>query len=222
MKESLRIWGDSLLMGIVFDELRNRYTILKDNCIRKLKDMVLFPVENYARMGCTAAQALEQVENKPPAGGGLALIEFGGNDCDMDWPAVAANPKADHQSKTPPARFAVQLESLVARTRAAGMQPMLAVPTPLHAPRYFDWVTRGLDPSAVLSYLGDVQRIYRWQELYAFAVMRIAAKLSCAVLDFRTPFLEGKHYENLLCVDGIHPNAAGHALMLETLKAALC
>jgi len=39
--------------------------------------------------------------------------------------------------------------------------------------------------------------------------------------ELRTPFLERKHYENLLCVDGIHPNTAGHALMLETMKAAL-
>ncbi|MCL1854105.1 MAG: SGNH/GDSL hydrolase family protein [Clostridia bacterium] len=222
MRERIRIWGDSLLKGVVFDELRNRYTILKDNCISKLKGMLPFPVENYSRMGCTAAQALDLVKNEPLTGGGLALIEFGGNDCDMDWPAVAANPKADHQPKTPPARFAAQLEDLVARTRAAGMEPMLAVPTPLFAPRYFNWVTRGLDSAAVLAFLGDVQRIYRWQELYAFAALRTAAALNCSILDLRTPFLERKHYENLLCIDGIHPNADGHALMLETIKTALC
>jgi hypothetical protein len=140
----------------------------------------------------------------------------------MDWPAVAANPAADHQPKTPHVQFTAQLEDLVARTRAAGMRPMLAVPTPLFAQRYFDWVTRGLSRDAVLDFLGDVQRIYRWQELYALGVLRTAVKLNCPALDLRTPFLERRHYEDLLCVDGIHPNAQGHAVMLETMKAALC
>jgi lysophospholipase L1-like esterase len=222
MKEILQVWGDSLLKGVVFDELRNRYAILKDNCISTLKGLLPFPVENNARMGCTAADALAMVESQPLEAGGLALIEFGGNDCDMDWASIAADPAGDHQPKTPLVQFNAQLENLVARTRKAGMQPMLAVPTPLHATRYFDWVTRGLDKAAVLSFLGDVQRIYRWQEAYALAVLGTAARLNCPALDLRTPFLERRGYEDLLCVDGIHPNAKGHTLMLETLKLALC
>ena len=222
MKERLRIWGDSVLMGIVFDESLNRYTILKDNCISKLKSMLAFPVENHASMGCTATKALRTVESKPLTGGGLALIEFGNNDCDMDWATVAGDPEADHLPKTPPTQFGGQLEALTIHIRDAGMQPILVVPPPLFAPRYFDWVTRGLDSAAVMVFLGDVQRIYRWQELYAVAVLRTAVKLNCQVLDIRTPFLECKYYENLLCIDGIHPNAAGHALMLETMKAVLC
>jgi hypothetical protein len=98
------------------------------------------------------------------------------------------------------------------------MRTILAVPTPLHAPRYLDWVTQGLNKAAVLSFLSDVQRIYRWQELYAVAVLRTAAKLNCLVLDLRTPFLELKNYESLLCIDGIHPNITGHDLMFETMK----
>jgi len=222
MIKGLRIWGDSLLKGIVFDELRNRYTILKENCISTFKAMAPFPVENNSCMGCTTAQALDLMKCEPLANGEIALIEFGGNDCDMDWAAVAADPEADHQPKTPPKQFTTHLEALVTRIRAIGMQPILAVPTPLYAPRYFDWVTSKLDSAAVLAFLGDAQRIYRWQELYAFAVLRTAVKLNCPALDLRTPFLERKHYENLLCIDGIHPNAAGHALMLETLTYSLC
>lgn len=222
MNESLQIWGDSLFVGIIFDDLRNRYAILKDNCVSKLKELLPFPVENHSRMGCTIAQALALVDSTIRAGNGSALIEFGGNDCAMDWAAVAADPEADHQPKTQPTQFTAQLEELVMRMRTAGLQPILAVPTPLFAPRYFDWVTKQLDRVAVLAFLGDVQRIYRWQELYAIAVLNTAAKLNCPALDLRTPFLEQKHYENFLCIDGIHPNAAGHALMLESLKATLC
>ena len=222
MAESLQIWGDSLLMGIVYDEARNAYTVYRESCINALKGIAPFPVKNHSQMGCTAAQALRKIKNEPPTGGGHALIEFGGNDCNMDWAAVAANPDADHQPKTPPAQFAAELEELIARLRAAGMQPMLAVPTPLHAVRYFEWVTRGLDSAAVLSFLGDMHRVYRWQELYAATVLRIAAKENCPIVDLRSPFLERMNYENLICIDGMHPNAAGHALMFEAIKAALC
>jgi len=222
MTESLQIWGDSLLMGIVYDEQRNAYTVYKESCINALKSVASFPVKNHSQMGCTAAQALRKIKNDPPTGGGVALIEFGGNDCNMEWAAVAANPVAVHQPKTPPAQFAAELEEIVGLVRAAGMQPMLAVPTPLHTARYFDWITKGLDSSAVLSFLGDMHRVYRWQELYAVTVLRIAAKQNCPVVDLRSPFLERDHYEDLLCIDGMHPNAAGHALMFETIRAALC
>lgn len=222
MWEHLQIWGDSLLKGVVFDELRNRYLILRDNCVQQLMALLPCPVENNSRMGCTAPEGLKMLNAGGMKAGGLALIEFGGNDCDMDWAAVAADPTLDHQPKTTPEVFAQMLEQCVARARQAGMEPMLAVPTPLHAQRYFNWVTRGLDRSAVLSFLGDVERIYRWQEHYAMRVCVTASKLGCPLLDLRAPFLAMKGYERLLCIDGIHPNAEGHAVMLGTMKAALC
>jgi lysophospholipase L1-like esterase len=222
MAEGIQIWGDSLLMGVVYDEARSTYTLYRENCINALKGIAPFPVKNHSQMGGTAAQALRKIKNEPPTSGGMALIEFGGNDCNMDWAAVAANPVATHKPKTPPAQFAAELEELITCVRAIGMQPMLVVPTPLHAAQYFEWVTKGLDSAAVLSFLGDMHRVYRWQELYAVTVLRIAAKQNCPVVDLRSPFLERDHYEELLCIDGMHPNAAGHALMFETLKAALC
>jgi len=222
MWEHLQIWGDSLMKGVVFDELRNRYQILRDNCVQQLKALLPFPVENNARMGCTAPEGLEILQAGEKRAGGLALIEFGGNDCDMDWAAVSADPAADHQPKTAPEVFTQKLEQCVALVRQAGMQPMLAVPTPLHAQRYFDWVTKGLDRAAVLHFLGDVERIYRWQERYALMVCNLASRLGCPLLNLRDAFLAVKGYERLLCIDGVHPNADGHALMLETMRDALC
>lgn len=221
MLQHLQIWGDSLLKGVVFDELRNRYQILRGNCVQRLAALLPCPVENNALMGCTAPQGLELLRACEAQPGGVAIIEFGGNDCDLDWAAVAADPEADHQPKTPPEEFESKLEECVERARQAGMQPMLAVPTPLHAQRYFDWVTKGLDRGAVLRFLGDVERIYRWQERYALLVCRAASKLGCPLIDLRSAFLAVKGYERLLCVDGIHPNEEGHALMLETMRAAL-
>ncbi|MDR3052216.1 MAG: SGNH/GDSL hydrolase family protein [Oscillospiraceae bacterium] len=222
MWKQLQIWGDSLLKGVVFDEARNRYQILRGNCVAQLKALLPYPVENNARMGCTAPEGFELLQAGETQPGGLALLEFGGNDCNLDWAAAAADPTKDHQPKTPPEVFTRTLEQCVEQVRRAGMQPMLAVPPPLHARRYFDWVTRGLDSAAVLRFLGDIEHIYRWQERYALMVCTMASKLCCPLLNLRGAFLADKGYERLLCIDGIHPNALGHALMLDAMKAVLC
>ena len=218
--EKLQIWGDSILKGVVFDEARNRYAILRENCVAQLAALLPCTVENHARMGCTAPQAMELLLPEALSPCGLALIEYGSNDCAIDWPAVAAQPDADHQPQTPLADFARLLTQLVSRVREAGMQAMLAVPPPLHAQRYFDWVTRDLNREAVLAFLGGTHRIYRWQELYAQTVFMVASRLQCPVLNLREAFLDVRAYEDLLCVDGMHPNARGHQVMLDVLKAA--
>lgn len=220
MWKQLHIWGDSLLMGVGFDELQNRYAILRGHCVQQLKTILPYPVENHALMGCTVSKGYEMLSASKLQPGGLVLIEFGGNDCALDWAAVAADPSKDHQPKTPLDVFTQILEQCVAKIRQADMQPMLAIPTPLHAQRFFDWVTQKLDRAAVLSFLGDIERIYRWQELYALLVCTTASKLNCPLLDLRNPFLAVKGYERLLCIDGMHPNIAGHALMLEAMKSA--
>lgn len=218
---SLHVLGDSILKGVVFDDLRSRYVILRDNCITALSKLLPVPTVNHARMGQTAPEAERALEPDDLAPGGLALIEFGGNDCDMPWKEIASHPDREYQAKTPLPQFVAALERLVCRVRSAGMFATLVIPTPLDADRYFRWISRNLNPSAILSYLGDVQRIYRWQERYANAVAETAAKLQCPLINLRKAFLEHPRFCDLLCVDGIHPNARGHEIMLSTLEASL-
>lgn len=218
---SLHIWGDSIFKGVFFDQTRNRYAILRDNCIQRLSSLLSVPIFNHARMGCTAPEAEAALCDEELTPGGLAIIEFGNNDCDMDWPAVAADPNLDHQAKTPMIHFMATLDTLVARVREAGMQPALVIASPLHAQRYFQWVTRQLDKASVLDFLGDVERIYRWHEYYAAAVSDTAERLGCPLINLRKAFISHPRYDTLLCVDGIHPNAQGHELMHETLSTQL-
>ncbi len=219
--DSVHIFGDSILKGISFDEERGRYAILRGNCVSRLAECLPVPVVNHARMGLTAPKAEAEMRGGDLVPGGLALIEFGGNDCDMPWADIAANPDGQYAPQVPLDAFAASLARMARRVMGAGMRAALVVPTPMDAARYFDWVTRGLDKDAVLRYVGDVHHLYRWQECYACAVVDVAAELGCPALNLRRAFLEEMRLEPLLCADGIHPSAAGHRVMFGFLAGVL-
>lgn len=218
---NISLWGDSIGKGVIYDEVRGRYAILRENCVNLLSKKLNCAIENHAVMGATASQGVERMRDDFLHEGGLAVIEFGGNDCDMPWKDIAAAPDKEYQPRATIEEFTASLNTLVSRVRGAGMEAMLVTPPPLDAERYFSWVSRGLDAGAILSWLGDVQHIYRWQERYAVAVRDVAAKAGCRLLDLRDAFLDVKSISDYFCVDGIHPNARGHELLAQTVEHRL-
>ena len=187
---SISLWGDSIGKGVVFDEARGRYVILKENCVALLGRLLGEPIENHAMMGCTARKAAERMTDSQLTPGGIAILEFGGNDCDMPWREISQTPEENHQPNTTVEEFRRILSALVDRVRRGGMEPLLITPPPLIAERYFKWVTRNLDGEAVLRWLGDIQHMYRWQERYAAAVRDVALQKGARLIDLRDAFLE--------------------------------
>lgn len=217
----LSIWGDSIAKGVVFDEQRGRYAVCRDNCVSRLSRDAGVDVENFSVMGNTTEQGLRRMEGQPLKPGNLAVIEFGGNDCDLDWAAACEHPEVEQRGRVPLEAFGENLRAMVRRVRDGGMIPALVTPPPLVAQRYFDWVSRKLDKARILSYLGDVEHIYRWQERYALMIRRVAARENAMLLDVRDWFLSQARFTDLMCVDGIHPNARGHELLFERLSGLL-
>ncbi len=218
--ETIRVWGDSILKGIVFDPARKRYTIIKDNALSLLSEKVMTPILNFSRMGATAPEALRAMREKvaeTSLENQIVVFELGGNDCDFDWKAVADAPEAEHQPKTPVDVFAGVLREFVAFVSQAGGTPVLCTLPPIDCKRYFAWITRdGLSRERILRFLGAPERIYRWQEYYSTVALRVAAKTNSLCLPLREAFLERVRGEDVLCEDGIHPNALGHRIIAET------
>lgn len=213
--QGVSVWGDSIGRGVVFDEQRGRYTILRENCVKRLSSQAPVPFDNRAVMGNTTEDCLNAMDGSYLREGWAAVIEFGGNDCDMPWAGVSADPTARHEAKVPPDRFRAGLARLVERARCAGMRPVLVVPPPLDAERYFSYVTRVLNAGAILTFLHDVQEIFRWQAGYAEIVREAAYALGVYLLDIRSAFSAKAAIGDYLCPDGIHPNARGHELMYQ-------
>ena len=217
MSKKVVILGDSIARGIVFNEEKNRYTRLEDDCVSRIAEMSSdLEIRNLASMGRTCADALAVLESTDIRSGDYVVVEYGGNDSDMQWKQIADSPDTRHEARVPLPLFTQSIAALVERIRAKGAVPVLTTPLPVDAERYFSWITRSLDPSAVLRWLGDVQHIYRWQERYANAVRKIASVKSVALIDMRDAFLSCDNFADLLCSDGIHPNRNGHDVLYRT------
>ena len=215
------VWGDSILKGIILDELDGRYKVLKNNSVNSFAEITGCSLKNNAYFVMTSTKALNRItssiEKQPLDENDIVILEFGGNDCDFNWSEVSASPESDHQPKTTIAAFKDSLQNMITVFKEKGVNPILMNLPPLEPERYFNWLSRGLNKDNILKFFGDVSRIYRWQEAYNNAVEWVAMQNSCRFIDVRERFLVSPNYSSQFCFDGIHPNEKGHKKILESL-----
>ena len=214
--KTIVLWGDSIGKGVIYSEERNRYCLAKDRCTNLLR-LAGLSIECNARMGATITEGYRQYLDTEARPGSIAVIEFGGNDCDPDWDAIDSNPEIFHDGKTPIVLFRSTLAQFITEARVRQQEPVAVIPPPLESERYYRWICQGRNAEHILRYLTDVHHIYRWQERYANAVREVAQALNCPVLDLRAPFLDSRDFPALMCRDGIHPNEEGHRLMANAI-----
>lgn len=217
--EKLCIWGDSIARGLMYDNENQKYTLCRDTFERALRAIGV-SVRNYAKPGCTSDAALDIFKRSELTENSVAAIEFGGNDSDLVWSEVSEKPETEHAALVSLEKFKQNISNMVLGARNAGMRPVVVTPLPVVAERYFKWVSKQLNENAILKYLGSAQYIYRWQERYAYAAMEAARAVDCPIFDLRGLFLGRKDFADLMCIDGIHPNPAGYALISEAVTGA--
>ena len=214
------IWGDSIMKGVILDESNGKYRIPEDNYVDNFARLSGCNIENHASFGMTTTKALgriiHSVEKTPPEQADIVLLEYGGNDCDYRWNEVSAAPEANHLPKTPLDVFSETLQNIIGIFKKYCITPVFMNLPPIEPKRYFDWITRGLNAGNILKWLGDVNKIYRWQELYNNIASEVAHRNGCPIVDVRKKFLETRDYPALFCSDGIHPNALGQKRILDT------
>ncbi len=220
---NITLYGDSILKGVLLEH--GRYTINRQWEKRIAAEHGL-EIRNSAHFGSTLGKALALIRRdcgKEYGADELAVLEFGGNDCDYDWAAIAADPAGSFACKTPPSLFREQYREAVELIRRSGRQPVVLTLPPIHSLRYLGFICRdGLSRENILRWLGDVDAIYRWQAMYSRMAEQTARETGAALVDLRGAFLrDGRSPEELLCLDGIHPSRAGQELMYETLSAAI-
>ncbi len=215
----LIVWGDSIAKGVTFNSVTNRLALLRDSGVRLMANLLGLDLINHAKLGCTLPAGLSIIKRdlEQQSCAETALIEFGGNDCDFRWDEVAADPTGAHQPNTPLPLFESSLCQLVQSVREHGVSPVLVTLPPIDDERYFSTISRGRDAENILQFLHSPRRIYTWHERYSLAVGRVAARLSCPLVELREAFLSTWDYRDYISDDGIHPNAKGQQLISEAL-----
>lgn len=218
------IWGDSLAKGVIYDAARERYAIAKSPAAEIVAEETGIEVVNHARMGMTVTDGLEVVRRDLARGmqADVAIIEFGGNDCDFNWAEISRTPDALHLPKTPADEFEARLREIIGLARDASMTPCLLTLPPINADEYFDFISRGgLNRENILHWLGDKNHIYRFHERYSNIIARVAQSCGCALLDIRSAFLNEWNAMQMLCRDGIHPTPDGQKLIGRAIVQAI-
>ncbi len=221
---SLYILGDSIAKGIVQKGDEGRYQVLHENNLAACLGAWAGEVVNQAHMGYTLARGVAQIERLLQRGVDIdyMLLAYGGNDCDFCWQEVAAKPSAEHQPKTRLADFITLYKQLVKTLRLHKIVPIVLNLPPLHARRYLQHLgQRGFDVDKIQSWLGDIERIYRYQEYYSHAIEMMAMEEKVDLVDLRSAFLQAENFPALLGADGIHPTIEGYHLMAKTILEQL-
>jgi len=214
--ENIMIFGDSIMKGVVLSENDSRYRISSGLGIDSLAQRFGLSIANHSRFGCTLEKGMgvlrRTVEKTPDCG--AIILEYGGNDCDFDWAQIAAEPEREHFPNTTLDRFTELYAGVIEYLREQGIAPVLTTLPPLCSERYLSWICRsGLSRESILSWLGDVDAIYRYQENYSNAVAKLAQTFNTALIDLRGAFLAENRLEDFYCTDGIHPNENGQRLI---------
>lgn len=221
--KNIAVWGDSLLKGIVYDETDGKYRPLKKCSVNLFSKLFSIPVKNNSRFGCTAPKALESLKRSLEQGLEVdaVLLEFGGNDCDYNWVEVSQAPEAEHSPHTPLQDFIATMEKMADLLQKKGIRPFFMNLPPIDAQRYFTWISHlpGVDGERVLRWLGQKDMIYRQQERYSRAIDRMAYSIGVPLIDVRDRFLREHHYQDYLCIDGIHLNERGQAVLGEVFSS---
>ncbi|WP_027398240.1 SGNH/GDSL hydrolase family protein [Anaerovorax odorimutans] len=217
----ISVVGDSILKGVIYDEVAGRYKFLKQSAVSAFEKINQIAVINYSKFGSTVSKGMEKLNKfivKGTDDSEVVLIEFGGNDCDFDWDKIFLNPFQNHYPNTSYSKFIETISDMIESVLSVGKTPVLMNLPPIDADRYFNWIVKGDENKAelLLKFLGDKNFIYRHQELYSRAIEHIAKIKDIYVINVRDKFLSIPRYSDYLCADGIHPNEKGQ----EVIKTA--
>ena len=218
--KSLIIFGDSIAKGVTYQD--GRYHLCQGHNFDMLSALGI-TVENFSKMGACTDTGLAIAQKRLPAcpEGSTVLLSFGGNDCDYDWQAISDRPKDLHEPKIPAQQFLENYRQLVRMAKDAGAQVLMTSLAPIDAHRYMQHISTGRSYENILSWLGDIDRLSRWQEYYSDLACRLARELGVELLDLRTEFLKSPVFPSLISCDGIHPTQTGHDLVHSCVAQAL-
>ena len=212
----ITVFGDSIGKGINTDS--GKIEVMADNAVGLFEKEFNINVDNRSVYGQSLKRIVERglvdryIENIDRSQKNVVVIELGGNDADFNWRQVAENPDVYHGPQTDVKQFSKFYGETIKKLNGAGVKVVVCTIVPIDSERFFNRVIGGLtDKNRVLEFFkGDFNTIHRHQEMFNNEILKNAYSTGSLVIDLRKEFLDTNDFENLMCYDGIHPNAQGH------------
>ena len=211
--------GDSILKGAVTGTASGHlFDIIEDSSLNLAQKALGFEMDNQSVFGNTIAKGQRKLNKMLERGeaADFCIVEFCGNDSDYDWALVSENPQENHLQRTPPSDFIRIYSEMIKSLREHKITPVIMISPALVADRWFNHITKGHNADNILSFLGgDREKPYKNQKEYDDALLEFAKKNSVQYVNMRTAMEESGRFEDLMCLDGIHPNEEGYRFMAD-------
>lgn len=207
----LEIFGDSILKGVLWSDEKQKYALAPTHHYDEIEKKGI-SVCNHSRMGATIGKGLSVLRRSDRFEPGTAvLLEYGGNDCSYDWQAVSDRPDDRHLPFTPEKEFLDEYRTAIRLARQNGAVVWMTNLIGMDAERYLGWISKDRSYDNIMKWLGSVDRLSEVQAHYNTLVEHLAEEEGCPLINLRSLF--GTEPRDYLCLDGIHPNEAGHRLI---------
>lgn len=226
-KLNITVFGDSIGKGITTDN--GKIEKLKFGAVELFENQYGIKIDNRSIYG----QSLKRVYDKgiidkyisetDKSVKNIAVLELGGNDADFNWKTVAQTPNIEHGPKTKVKEFSSLYEKTLKDLTTAGIKVIVCTIVPIDSERFFNSVINSLaDKNKVLEFFkGDFNTIHRHQEMFNNEILKTAYSHGASVIDLRQKFLDTNDFKQLMCLDGIHPNAKGHEQIFSAVNEFL-
>lgn len=224
-KMKLVALGDSIIRGVILKTQNNdaRYTLSDVNIVDRCGRELHCDVVNLGKMGCTVQKGESILERNIDRirGAKYVLLEYGGNDSDYDWTAIAQAPNKLHSPKTPLEMYESSYVRVIQKVRQMGCVPLVLSLPPMDAERYFHFFTQKMTTTMrdnILGWLnGSTNTIMSGHELYNMATWKVAQRTHSQWIDITSRLIVGHQANCYLCEDGIHPNELGQKYIADTI-----
>lgn len=224
-KMKLVALGDSIIRGVILKTQNDdmRYTLSDLNIVDRCGRQLQCDVVNLGKMGCTVPKGESILERSVDRiyGAKYVLLEYGGNDSDYDWAAIAQSPNESHLPKTPLEEYESSYVRVIQKVRQMGCVPLVLSLPPMDAERYFRFFTQKMTATMrdnILSWLnGSTNTIMSGHELYNMATWKVAQRTHSQWIDITSGLIAGHQSHCYLCEDGIHPNELGQEYIANTI-----
>ena len=175
------------------------------------------PTKNNGRFGLTSRKFLKDILKYEDAGTDIVFFGIGGNDCNYNWKEISDHPDDVHLPAVSKNEYENNLYQIYDSFKKSNFKVIALNFPPLHAEKFFSFLSKHLCGNNILKWLKNVSRIYYHHESYNKIFESVTRVCNIDMIDIRSRFLMEDDLDNLVGIDGMHPQATGHELIYKSI-----